>query len=665
MKNSNFLTLPAALLAGALTAQNLQPFFAPAQSAGQLDVRLCPMENVLAGAATLVTFGVPFPRGSVVPADLAKIRVLDPATGAEIAAHVETAALWRSTVAANDQKSVRVATVQIHRTFAQVFPAKTTLRLEWGGPARTLNVPALTAPRTGWHLATSGTFVAADSVFEPDVYVLLPRELLCAGALKLARMLPYDAGVPENRENPAVTDAISAWPGYTEMDHAEHNFLFTLNNDDDPLVTPAEQNHYKTDFEPWLYDRSAAMFVAYFRSGNLYDLRQAVRNGQFYLRHLYPPGTVPSTSVGVFDLKIPDPAGYVGGNGAMYSYAECLAYSTWLTGDPKARTAVDWVVNAHENQDESPHWTLAAAEFTERHTAFRLLANTIGFEVTGNATYRDSMLRYANDFVWHQNGAGGQMPVGAIDGGLYHLGSQHGDGTWTDFTASSWMTVVLQEAMIRAFALTEKPEIGQFIRRTGNFFQHATKFDDQHIYDTYLGGAPLWYGDYMMLWNGTSDERDGTEVEHALETADAAAWASWFAATLGQPDTALTGLAKRLYFTYDQGVNHWTRPQGPAAGKAAFRVSPPRKYGWEYRPSGSFSWLMAQLEADCALTAAVVGDGDVCDGEAANYSTAAFAGAMYFWTVAGGAILSGQGTNAISVKWGAGGTGEVKVLVSQ
>jgi hypothetical protein len=331
-------------------------------------------------------------------------------------------------------------------------------------------------------------------------------------------------------------------------------------------------------------------------------LRQAVRNEQFYLRHLYRPGQAPDYSVGLFDLKVPDPFSPTGGNSAMYSYAESLAYTHWLTGDPHSRTAIDWVVNAHEKQDEHPRWSPTAPAWTERHTAFRLLCNAIGWEVTGNQTYRDSMLAFAYDFLWHQSGAGGQLPSGAVTGGLFHYGSQHGDGSTNDFTASSWMSVLTQEAMLRVYFLTEDPEIAFFIKQMGNFFNKATKFDDQHLYDTYLDGAPLWYGDYMMLWSGQSDERDGSEVEHALEMACAAAWASYFSSISGSSDTTLTGLAKRLFFTYDQGVNHWTRPPAPASGKAAFRVSPPRKYAWEYRPSGSFSWLMGQLESTVSQT---------------------------------------------------------------
>ncbi len=68
----------------------------------------------------------------------------------------------------------------------------------------------------------------------------------------------------------------------------------------------------------------------------------------------------------------------------------------------------------------------------------------------------------------------------------------------------------------------------------------------------------------------------------------------------------------------------------------------------------------------CSLaTPVITGGAEVCADGTVAYSTPVIPGATYLWTVTGGAIVSGQGTNAISVLWGAGGAGEVKVVVSQ
>src|SRR5262245_41372619 len=51
-------------------------FLAPAEPAGHVDVQLTPLANVAAGVPEVVTFGVPFTRGSVNQAQLSQVRVL-------------------------------------------------------------------------------------------------------------------------------------------------------------------------------------------------------------------------------------------------------------------------------------------------------------------------------------------------------------------------------------------------------------------------------------------------------------------------------------------------------------------------------------------------------------------------------------------------------------
>ena len=76
---------------GVAMAARVHPFFAPPQPTGILTVTLQPTEGV--SGTRLVTFGVAFPRGSVAPADLARVRVLK--AGSEIPAYVEAQTPWR------------------------------------------------------------------------------------------------------------------------------------------------------------------------------------------------------------------------------------------------------------------------------------------------------------------------------------------------------------------------------------------------------------------------------------------------------------------------------------------------------------------------------------------------------------------------------------------
>lgn len=58
----------------------------------------------------------------------------------------------------------------------------------------------------------------------------------------------------------------------------------------------------------------------------------------------------------------------------------------------------------------------------------------------------------------------------------------------------------------------------------------------------------------------------------------------------------------------------------------------------------------------------VTGDSEVCEDGTNTYSVPSLSGATYQWEVVGGTILTGQGTNIITVKWNNGTAGSVKVI---
>ena len=64
----------------------------------------------------------------------------------------------------------------------------------------------------------------------------------------------------------------------------------------------------------------------------------------------------------------------------------------------------------------------------------------------------------------------------------------------------------------------------------------------------------------------------------------------------------------------------------------------------------------------CTLSISVSGNGDVCVDNIETYSIPAIEGTTYQWNVTGGTILSGQGTNSITVLWYGGTEGVVNVL---
>src|SRR4029450_7763724 len=99
-----------------------------------------------------------------------------------------------------------------------------------------------------------------DNVEEPDVLPVLPSAYLAKGMLD-ARTQPMVAGAAGTRDHPAAMDALT-FSGFTEFDYAEKNFFYTT-----ITQNPGITIDYKTQAEPWLYDRSSGMYQLYLRSG--------------------------------------------------------------------------------------------------------------------------------------------------------------------------------------------------------------------------------------------------------------------------------------------------------------------------------------------------------------------------------------------------------------
>lgn len=549
---------------GVAVAQSPAPYFASAPSAGQIDVDLHASEGVAANTPVIASFGVPFPRGTLSLAALSQIRVLD--QGVEIPAYVEGLTPWRHrSNAAIDGQSWRVVLVQVEISFANPAQSK-RLSVSYGQSPRTLSRPSRLGRASTFAAVSSGSFVAGDNVQEPRVQATLPASWLSLGTLRASRTLPFDPGNTPARDNPADMDAILSWPGTQEAERAMKNNFYTVINEDDPAVSNPNRCPYKTEFEPWLYDRAAAMFALYLRSGSPKALREALRHAEFYRVNL--------NASGGFLLNPAD---------NKYSFNESLALAYWLTGDETFLPAISSTANAHNSTAHA--WTQGLGFWTERSVAFKLMAHVIDFEVTGSSTRRDSVNAILSALAAHQDGLPG-IPANRIDGGWYHTGAQHGDWDAAAYGASTWMTALLSEALRRAYVTGEDTATAQMIRRSGSFLRSALRSASSQY-----GGSTL-APRYVIEHDGT-DFAATTPIhdeEHALDVTAALAWADYFGALLKQRDPLLAGDVAALYATYDLSVNFWIRPAGPASGLAAFRVTPWRKWAWEHRSSDGLSW---------------------------------------------------------------------------
>lgn len=74
---------------------------------------------------------------------------------------------------------------------------------------------------------------------------------------------------------------------------------------------------------------------------------------------------------------------------------------------------------------------------------------------------------------------------------------------------------------------------------------------------------------------------------------------------------------------------------------------------------------IVKINQNCILTPVITGDSNVCSNETAIYTAPVYTNAGYTWTVIGGNILTGQGTNQITVSWNNGITGAVSLVVQE
>lgn len=100
------------------------------------------------------------------------------------------------------------------------------------------------------------------------------------------------------------------------------------------------------------------------------------------------------------------------------------------------------------------------------------------------------------------------------------------------------------------------------------------------------------------------------------------------------------------------------------AGEATNNHHPSTVHGALETGARVASEICAVFPANIPTTIVISGLQSVCPGNVATYSIPAIVGTSYIWQVTGGTILSGQGTNQISVEWNNATTGTIEVQQS-
>ncbi len=136
-----------------------------------------------------------------------------------------------------------------------------------------------------------------------------------------------------------------------------------------------------------------------------------------------------------------------------------------------------------------------------------------------------------------------------------------------------------------------------------------------------------------------------------------------------EPDTLCKGLSTQLFANASNGTGsynyYWTsRPQGFYSILANPEVSPDTNTTYivivndgHSSPTDSVKVYVKPRPSSYSI----VGQQNVSEFEYHNYTVSQSVNSIYFWWVDNGSIFSGQGTNDISVHWGAHGNGNVYV----
>lgn len=506
-------TTTSTTLATTTTTQAPNPvgLFITLPSTGTVDVTLHPAAQAVGGAQTIF-FAIPFPKNAVSNAN--QIRVLD-AAGVEIPSQVSVINSWRSLTAPATALSIRSVQIIIQRTFANTNSQ--VVRVQYG-QARTQNLSGSYDIASTWQSISNGPNPSEfpSSVMEPKIYATLPASWMSSALL-------------QTRTTPANSIATYNWFDNSFLTHSSAAFTYNTS-------------------EPWLYDRAQTYFIAYFRTGDVTRLRRAHRSAQYYKSQIQ--------SNGDFALKAGD---------AKYVYGSSMSYDLMLTGDLSLIPVIERTTQPHSGWPTN--FSASTGFWTERNSAYALLAALAAFDVTGNANYATRARNlFADYFRMQQTPGNGWPKIGCT----LHTRNQHDpEEDIPDVMCSPWMGALLAEAVWKYYlfsldnnALIYLADFARYISQYGLVTE---------------GGRRLPY--YAASHLGNTDDGD---IEHACDVLGAMTKGYWAMRMLSQSSTNVQSDMNALVSSCQ-------------ANLSSSSLSPPRKYSWWFGTNSDFAWFLTNL----------------------------------------------------------------------
>jgi len=306
---------------------------------------------------------------------------------------------------------------------------------------------------------------------------------------------------------------------------------------------------------PWLYDRPLALYLLYFKTGNLDWKNKAHQAATFYKNNIDKRGD--------FYLK-PNDMKYSNTQGLLFDY---LFY-------PKQDT-LNVITNLYKKTLEWQPIIKTQDFWTERHHSVALSA-AISYWAIFNDNNALKRIKLFNENITKKL---------QFDICLSHSYESHEGRKLDTNVCSPWMTALLIEQLWRFHHLSFNVNNVKIIGKLGDFLANKGVF--YFTYGKEYSAVPK----YLANLNKSIKENNDpwSDINHACDVSSALSKAIYLNRFLGDFQQNNLIILNQMIKTCRRSM-HRTNPN------KAWPIVPLRKFNWWYTTTGSFTWLMKELQ---------------------------------------------------------------------
>ena len=495
-----------------------------------------------------LSFGFPLPLGF--RSEVSFVAVLDK-NGLEIPSHINSAVNYFDFMGIKSRP--RSLKITIDRRYASnegyVY---ISLKMKH---KKFIELPAGYKVRNEWSYFKDKNYSGFSTLKEPSIYASLPAAWLVKCNL--------------------LGDSIElmAYPEMGWFDRAYINFSHTAVNNVSPFVKPEYLIPLTDRAEPWLFDRTKTLFGIYIRTGDVFWLRHAHRSAEYYRHKINVDG--------FFSLKKT--------NDLKYSYPLSLALALIFTADLDILPVIRKTVNS--TLDWPDHYTNRKKFWTERHQNYALLAAMIGYQITGERSYKLRTLKLIENSYKMINSIDSEWISSDC---MLHTMHSH-EGVYDSRpVCSPWMSALFSETLMLYHSVSNDERALDMIKSFADFITIHSLYTDKR-YSKFQNLLVPWY-----LASGSvkfSDSGFFSDWDHACDVAGLLARGVLIKKKLSELTLdAEDKLNKLLNACFSNLENAYRHDSDHSYGKPVWRLSPSRKYNWIFGSTFELPRLMKEID---------------------------------------------------------------------